>query len=305
MRALPTLIAISLTTLGLGACDKGIPTAPDGAKLTITASPLQISARGTSTITVTALRSSGIPVNPGTEIQLDATLGSVPDVVTTDERGIARATLTGSGVAGTAKVTARSGTAEAATVEVQVGFKVDRITLQATPTSIDVEATSNVTLLAVVRDDLGQPLPGANVVFGTEAGTLASRGAIVVTNQRGEATDHLTVSPTDAATVASGTLRVTAEVSGGGGSATATSDIAIRVPPVANFDFAVSNRSVSFTDHSTGNPTSWSWDFGDGATSAAQNPTHIYPAPGDYDVTLRVTNAFGEDELTQTVTVLQ
>ena len=57
---------------------------------------------------------------------------------------------------------------------------------------------------------------------------------------------------------------------------------------------------VGFTDTSTGGPTSWSWDFGDGSTSSAQNPTHRYASPGTYDVTLTVTNAIGTDTQTRT-----
>src|SRR6185503_2151782 len=69
MRALPTIVAISLTALGLMACDKGIPTAPAGTTLVVTANPVTIpNQNGTSTITITALRSGGQPVNPGTEI---------------------------------------------------------------------------------------------------------------------------------------------------------------------------------------------------------------------------------------------
>ena len=45
---------------------------------------------------------------------------------------------------------------------------------------------------------------------------------------------------------------------------------------------------VGFHDQSTG-ATTWSWDFGDGGTSAAQNPYHVYAEPGDYTVTLTVT----------------
>jgi PKD repeat protein len=52
---------------------------------------------------------------------------------------------------------------------------------------------------------------------------------------------------------------------------------------------------VAFRDTSTGNPTSWSWDFGDGTTSTAQNPTHTYTAPGTYDVRLTVANTVGSD----------
>ena len=61
--------------------------------------------------------------------------------------------------------------------------------------------------------------------------------------------------------------------------------------------------NVTFTDTSTGGPTSWAWNFGDGATSTAQNPTHTYTAAGTYNVTLVATNAGGSDTATGTITV--
>jgi PKD repeat protein len=50
---------------------------------------------------------------------------------------------------------------------------------------------------------------------------------------------------------------------------------------------------VTFTDQSEGEITSWEWDFGDGATSTEQNPTHIYTSDGIYTVTLTVTDVQG------------
>ena len=74
-------------------------------------------------------------------------------------------------------------------------------------------------------------------------------------------------------------------------------------PPVADFSASpVSGEaplSVAFIDASTGQPTSWSWDFGDGATSLMQNPTHQYAAPGAYTVSLTVVNAGGQDTQTK------
>jgi PKD repeat protein len=43
--------------------------------------------------------------------------------------------------------------------------------------------------------------------------------------------------------------------------------------------------TVVFTDTSTGNPTRWIWNFGDGTSSNLQNPTHIYRSAGSYTVT--------------------
>jgi PKD repeat protein len=51
---------------------------------------------------------------------------------------------------------------------------------------------------------------------------------------------------------------------------------------------------VQFTDQSTGSPTTWSWNFGDGlSNSTEQNPIHIYSDPGNYSVTLTATNLYG------------
>jgi S-layer protein (TIGR01567 family) len=61
---------------------------------------------------------------------------------------------------------------------------------------------------------------------------------------------------------------------------------------------------VTFADASTGSPTSWQWDFGDGSSySTLQNPTHNYPVPGTYQVTLKVGFANRIDTITQPITV--
>jgi PKD repeat protein len=72
-------------------------------------------------------------------------------------------------------------------------------------------------------------------------------------------------------------------------------------PPVAAFvgnpTSGVVPLTVNFTDQSTGAPTSWLWDFGDGVgTSTAQNPSYEYTAVGTYTVTLTAMNAHGSDD---------
>jgi len=49
--------------------------------------------------------------------------------------------------------------------------------------------------------------------------------------------------------------------------------------------------TVRFTDESSGDPKSWSWAFGDGGTSAEQNPVYTYRTPGNYTVNLTVDNS--------------
>ena len=61
--------------------------------------------------------------------------------------------------------------------------------------------------------------------------------------------------------------------------------------------------TVKFTDLSTGPPTSWSWNFGDGQTSAEQNPSHAYTATGTYTVSLTATNPMGSDTEAKNITV--
>lgn len=60
---------------------------------------------------------------------------------------------------------------------------------------------------------------------------------------------------------------------------------------------------IQFNDLSTGNPTSWSWNFGDGATSTLQNPPHAYSAAGTFTVTLTVSNALGGTSLSRNIDV--
>ena len=57
--------------------------------------------------------------------------------------------------------------------------------------------------------------------------------------------------------------------------------------------------AVAFTDLSTGNPTSWSWDFGDGSVSSQKNPPHMYTVAGTYTVSLTVRNGYGMDKKTK------
>ncbi len=76
--------------------------------------------------------------------------------------------------------------------------------------------------------------------------------------------------------------------------------------PVANFSWAPKDGSldITFTDKSTGNPDSWSWDFGDGGSSDQQSPpSHHFDSPDTYTVTLTVSNANGSNSVTKSVTI--
>jgi len=53
--------------------------------------------------------------------------------------------------------------------------------------------------------------------------------------------------------------------------------------------------TVVFSDNSTGSPSSWSWNFGDGNTSSLQNPLHTYSRAGTFAVNLTVGDGTATD----------
>jgi len=62
----------------------------------------------------------------------------------------------------------------------------------------------------------------------------------------------------------------------------------------------VDGETFQFTDASipgAASITGWLWDFGDGMTSAEQNPSHESSGAGLFNVRLTVTNAYGSDVL--------
>ncbi len=69
--------------------------------------------------------------------------------------------------------------------------------------------------------------------------------------------------------------------------------------------FTVDKRSgpkpltVQFTDQSTGGPTMWAWDFGDGGTSMVASPSYTYQEAGVYTVSLTASNTAGSDTKTE------
>lgn len=75
--------------------------------------------------------------------------------------------------------------------------------------------------------------------------------------------------------------------------------------PTAEFtvDTACFGYLNTFTDASL-DAVLWAYDFGDGASSSLNSPTHTYPADGTYSVQQLVTNSFGcQDSITHTVVV--
>ena len=116
----------------------------------------------------------------------------------------------------------------------------------------------------------------------------------------GDGTSSNEKSPTHTYTSA-GSFPVVLTVSGPGGdnqsiqSVTVTETVST---PIAGFSATPSEGQVplpvSFTDSSTGDISSWKWNFGDGTSSNEKSPTHTYSSAGSFPAVLTVSGPGGE-----------
>lgn len=164
-------------------------------------------------------------------------------------------------------------------------------------TSITVNALPNVT---------GTASPGTSICTGDQA-TLTGGGATSYTWSNG-VTDGVAFTPT----VGSTTYTVTGtDANSCTNTATVTLVVAECVPMVAGFSFADNicvGSCIDFTDTTSGNPVSWSWDFSSDGTplsSTDQNPTNIcFNTAGVFSIQLTVTDAGGTSvSTTNSITV--
>jgi PKD repeat protein len=100
------------------------------------------------------------------------------------------------------------------------------------------------------------------------------------------------------------TVSLTVTCAGGSDTETKVDYITVTpIPPTADFIADVTQGTatlgVGFTDMSSGDIDTWSWDFGDMGTSTAQDPSHDYTAPGWYTVILTVSGPGGTDTMTK------
>ncbi|MBK7895753.1 MAG: PKD domain-containing protein [Anaerolineaceae bacterium] len=107
---------------------------------------------------------------------------------------------------------------------------------------------------------------------------------------------------------AAGIYEVQVEVSNLVGTAVQRHTISVVPHPAAQFSVSDATAGVgqpiTFINQSGGaGPLTYSWDFGDGTTTAEATPNHTYVAPGTYLVHLTVQNSFGQSEAYWPVTV--
>ncbi len=149
------------------------------------------------------------------------------------------------------------------------------------------EVVVNVVSVPTASINTGQDT--VTVCDGNSVTLKAGGGTTYIWNTT-ETTDSIIVSP-----AATATYTVTAVNS----ICTDTAEIIVEVVPLPVVSFSADDTSgcvplsVNFTDNTSSAIQDWLWDFGDGTTSAEQNPLHTYTADGTYDVTLTVTDDNG------------
>lgn len=282
---------VALVALLELSCDSSNPTAPAPNTppppeatftITVTADPreLTVETEETSAISITAVDSSGAPPADGTQANINTNLGNfgidpqgnpIQQVTQTLVGGKLDLSLFPGNETGTASIFAEVGSS--------IGSQTVTVVEPGTPLEAAFSAAVDNSRKEVIFTDMsgGEP-DGFSWDFG-DGNSSTERNPIH------QYADFATFTVT---------LTVTKE----GVDPSSTSQFvtlsSTDSPPVAQFTFQVSGLQATFTDASTGNPTSWLWDFGDGsATSNDRDPVHTYAAQGDYAVRLTVSNAVG------------
>lgn len=133
----------------------------------------------------------------------------------------------------------------------------------------------------------------------------ASIGATNYSWNFGDGSSNAAVNPAHTyATVGNYSVTLTAVGAGGTNGLTRANYIVVtnNPPPVVAFAASPTNGgaalTVVFTNLTTG-ATNYSWDFGDGQSNAAVNPTNVYRSEGSYTVTLTAFGPGGMSALVQ------
>lgn len=139
------------------------------------------------------------------------------------------------------------------------------------------------------------PVGAANTTQTVSPTQTTSHATTAVTTQipsTTQTTSHATSSTTTAIATTQTTIPATSHTT-----TVMTTAAQSQVNPIIAFIAEPTDGSapldVQFSDMSTGGPTSWNWDFGDGTSDTSRSPSHTYSDAGTYTVRLTATTRTG------------
>lgn len=301
MTARFTVLLTFLAMVLAAACDSVPLTSPTGSTITMSSDQSVLPLNGTATLRAVVIESAGTPVQNGTVVTFNPTLGSVNPIEARTVNGVAVTTFSAGSTSGKTSITAFSGGAKtAAATEITIGAAAAKsIAVSATPSSVS-QSGGAVTIAALVMDESGNALPGVNVTFSADVGQLSPVTAI--SDAGGVARSQLTTTQTSKVTATAGTAKgdVSITVSA---APTVTIEATVPASPVAG-------QPVSFSVTATSGPTTaprqvqtLEVNFGDGTSETRTNVTgstaftHTYNSQGGYTITARAVDVGGNTGL--------
>jgi len=284
---------------GLAACDSVPLTAPTESTIQLFANGTSIPLGGGVDLIATVTEKSGTPVQNGTLVTFATSLGRLDPAEAQTTNGRASVRLLADGRSGTAKVTALSGGAAKAELEIPIGgAATDNVVVRADPSSVGALG-GTVTIIATVRDANGNPVPGVPVTFSTTAGELSPASA--TTDANGEARASLTTAREAKVTASAGSKSADVTVT-----YVAAPTVAVTVTPTTPTIGEVVTFAITVTPAANGTAIeSMRIEFGDGGTAnlgnASTSVSHVYSTPGTYTVRIIVRDVTGQESEQATV----
>lgn len=316
MKHITYTTAVLVTILALlssASCKKGLYVPAEGDTIYLTVTPTTINPGETAVINISGVKANGKPMADETLVQLQVDVGTLKNA---EGNTVSAAVLSGGKAeviyhsdtdpaGATATVTASSGSAaispEALTIII-TSQDVAQLFMTANP--LQLPPKGGVATITVTAVNSGiNPINNAKIWLGTTAGTLyqdIEKTTILTTflltgangQEDGKVTAYL---ETGAAATVTATYKDVAQ--------SVDITLGVNTAPVADFNFSptapVSGDTVYFISAASdpdGDTISHIWQFGDGVTSSAKNPSHLYPEvteATEFVVQLTVTDSGG------------
>ena len=296
--SLPLIVVAAM----LSGCDasKGSLLAPTDANITLDASATLLQVNSTASIEVSAAQGDGSPVEDGTEVFVNATMGSLNQAKVRTLGGQALVTFRAGAVPGLARIEASSAGARAA-VEIPVLSSVPtKAQMTASPAQL-APGGGQTTVTLKVTDPGNQPVSGVPITLRTTGGTFNPSGTIT-SDAQGVA--KATLNTTESVTVSAHILEI--RVARLDVNVRLSVDLSLSMKP----DKPREDQEVTFTIKPSDPDITgeWSMNFGDGTSKnlgshkGTVTAAHTYSRAGGFNATARFKPS-GADEVRQTIRV--